>query len=394
MNALAPTNTTALSQLTVERARDLLAQSQTVDEVKDIRDYAVAMEAFARQKKAGVESQNLAIEIVLRAERRMGEILKEDGAISTGGRPKKKTCSAEEHVSVEPEKPRAPTLPEYGLSRKESAKAQKLAEIPAEEFDRRIQATKEKAEKLTTNSVLNHTAASSHDGDAWQTPEEVLDLARKVLGVRFFDLDPASSREANERVRARKIYTKADNSLGKEWNGVVWLNPPYSNPAVGQFAEKLLAEFEVTRVAKAAMIVNSSTETGWYQSLLRKAIVFLPDHRIDFMTHGRNGQTRLPQTMFFLGVHEADAIGPCEEFGGVVLQRCMRAALTPEQIEEERERERKTRLVLDAAKRVGRSRPKIKAELGPGFSDGFIQRVFAKAGLDMGPVIDVGDKGG
>ena len=60
--------------LNVEKARDLLARATRVDEVKHVRDVAVAMKAYARAVKAGKAAQLDAAEIIVRADRRLGEI--------------------------------------------------------------------------------------------------------------------------------------------------------------------------------------------------------------------------------------------------------------------------------------------------------------------------------
>jgi ParB family chromosome partitioning protein len=59
----------------------------------------------------------------------------------------------------------------------------------------------------------------------WQTPPELVEPARAVMGG--IDLDPASSARANDVVRARQHYTRRDDGLSKPWRADrVFLNPP------------------------------------------------------------------------------------------------------------------------------------------------------------------------
>ena len=55
------------------------------------------------------------------------------------------------------------------------------------------------------------------------------------------NLDPASTEEANVVIGAEKIFTEQDDGLAQEWEGRVFLNPPYASNLIGQFSSKLVA---------------------------------------------------------------------------------------------------------------------------------------------------------
>ena len=70
----------------------------------------------------------------------------------------------------------------------------------------------------------------SSENSEFLTPQWLTDWSHYVLGITHgvggIDLDPASSLQANRTVRAKRIFTKADNGLFQDWHGNVFLNPP------------------------------------------------------------------------------------------------------------------------------------------------------------------------
>jgi phage N-6-adenine-methyltransferase len=72
-----------------------------------------------------------------------------------------------------------------------------------------------------TNHALPKGTSDEH-----YTPQHIF----KALNLTF-DLDPCSPEENNSMVPAKTFYTKKDNGLLQKWNGLVWMNPPYSKPA-------------------------------------------------------------------------------------------------------------------------------------------------------------------
>jgi hypothetical protein len=154
-----------------EQARNALAECHKVDEVKDIRDKAEAMAAYARQAK----DQELilwATEIKVRAERRAGEMLRgmaERGERATQGDGPKfdpANSSIEELVSDRPK-----TLEELGVNKRESHRWQALAAMPDEHFETAVATAKESAGQVTTAFMLREAQKHKPQGKPAKGPK-------------------------------------------------------------------------------------------------------------------------------------------------------------------------------------------------------------------------------
>lgn len=128
--------------------------------------------------------------------------------------------------------------------------------------------------------AANYSSASVE----WYTPVCYLDAVREVLGD--IDLDPASSEQANQTVRADRIFTKEDDGLARDWFGRVFLNPPYGRIAGGEslagaFCAKAIEQFEAGKIDAGIILVNSLHSQSWQAPLYDFPVCFV-DHRIQF----------------------------------------------------------------------------------------------------------------
>ena len=121
--------------------------------------------------------------------------------------------------------------------------------------------------------------SNNSGNEEWYTPPRYIESARIVMGS--IDLDPASCETANFWIRAEKIFTKQDDGLLHKWHANVYLNPPYGQPLIKRFIQKLIDE--KSNIKQAIVLVNNGTETAWGQKLLEASTaVCFPKGRIKF----------------------------------------------------------------------------------------------------------------
>lgn len=168
-----------------DAARRALAEAVRFDDVKQIRDVAVAAQEYARQAKDHELIDN-ATEIRKRAERRAGEVLAEMKA--NGGR----------HSGYGDQKSGSqaaiPILKNLGISKTQSSRWQQLAKMPPEVFEQHVAAAKKSAV-----ASLDHSTTQA---------------------------DKRERRAAREQALAEKTIA-ASQTLGIKQYGVIYADPPW-----------------------------------------------------------------------------------------------------------------------------------------------------------------------
>lgn len=164
-----------------------------------------------------------------------------------------------------------------------------------------------------TNAHVSHNTGETE----WYTPKVYADAARAVLGA--IDLDPASNDIANRVIQAAQIFTLDDAALEQRWDGRVWMNPPYAQPLVTLFSEKLAASLQAGTVSAAIALVNNATETNWFRTLADvAAAICFPEGRVRFWHPSKEAAAPLQgQAVLYAGPHVLDFRERFGQFGAV-----------------------------------------------------------------------------
>lgn len=299
-----------------------LAAAKAVDEVMLIRDNAQAIAAAARVAK-NHELEIDAAEIRIRAERRLGEMIKtqkETVGLAKGGQPYQKKPTPSDMEAVE-----KPTLASVGIDWKLSARSQQIAAIPQEDFESTLIEHREAQQAVTTRTMETlarkgavHVSHNSGENE-WYTPKPYIEAARVAMGG--IDTDPASSELANKTVGAKVFFTAKQDGLKQKWSGSCWLNPPYAQPLIRQFSEAVASKYESGEIGQAVVLVNNATETEWFRIMAAQAsAICFPAGRIRFIDkHGDpSGAPLQGQAVLYLGKNTKRFKQAFDGFGWIV----------------------------------------------------------------------------
>jgi len=163
----------------------LIAEARSVDELKEIRDRAEALRHLARERQLGLQAQNDAAEIKVRAERRMGELLRQMPKQGPGQYQRSQRATV------------APALRDLGLTKSDSSRWQRLAAIDEGAFEGHIGEARQAGREITTAGLLRlHKALSQHGRadapplDGGCTVEDLDALTRQGRKFRAILADP------------------------------------------------------------------------------------------------------------------------------------------------------------------------------------------------------------
>jgi phage N-6-adenine-methyltransferase len=295
--------------LRYDAGRRALDITRTIDGLLSLRstfDQLRAAAHVAKDRHAEIDH----IELRWRAERAIGELIDKQRSgvgLAKGtaglGRPAKGGVAHTPPNSL-------PSLAEVGIDKNLAKSARRMWSL-GDAFEVKLEAWREAVladDAPVGLDIINPPKPRGTQGtgeNEWYTPPEFLERARSVLGT--IDLDPASSALAQRRVKAAEYFTLDDDGLSREWRGRVWMNPPYAQPAIGHFAEKLASSVEAGRVTAAVALTHNYTDTRWFHRLSHAAsAICFPEGRIRFISQdGALASPTQGQAFFYFGKRHA-----------------------------------------------------------------------------------------
>ena len=124
----------------LDQAGQALAEAQSFDQIKEIRDKAEAVRKYAQSASLGLNIQNRAAEVKLRAERQAGKLLSQ--MTLRGGDRRSKSHS--DRLKLD----------DLGISRNQSTRWQMQARVPENVFRDHIRETCEAGKELTSAKLM------------------------------------------------------------------------------------------------------------------------------------------------------------------------------------------------------------------------------------------------
>lgn len=266
MNDLTPISEIPAGTLTkYDAACRALAEAKAVDEVLEILNVSEAMRAYARQAK-DKQLENDAVSIRLRAERRLGEMMRQQketvglnvGAMGAGIN-QYTTKELRGTGNPTPLDDR-PTLAEAGIDKNLAKRARRAAEKSPEEFEADVE---EQQERIIARPPDKTTRKARQPGSAqermiqiysdgrWHTVSDVADKMDETIGNVQALIDTALS---NGRPRARAKWEQKKGSYRL-------LFPTEKMISVGVLVEELTPIIRELREQGARRMETVSTST-------------------------------------------------------------------------------------------------------------------------------------
>ena len=194
----------------LDNARWALAQAENLDQVKTFRDKFETLRLYARSVAMGLEAQNRAAEMKLRAERKAGELLAAMRLHGGDRRSRLRRASA------------SSKLKQSGITHGQSHRWQLEASVPEDQFEQYLSATRQLGKEVSSTAFLRlarqlavqrreaETARLFPGGEIVQRLE---DLVAQGLTFGCIHVDPPWPSAGRRRLKLKKAASSTVRQL-------------------------------------------------------------------------------------------------------------------------------------------------------------------------------------
>lgn len=106
----------------------------------------------------------------------------------------------------------------------------------------------------------------------WATPQGLVDLVGKMIGIGAFDLDVCA---LAHNAKAKLYITPDDDGLLVPWQCTsAWCNPPFRAADIERWAERAIEQLRMGHVrGPAAFLTVPKSDQGWWHYLMSSGLV-------------------------------------------------------------------------------------------------------------------------
>ncbi len=171
-------------------------------------------------------------------------------------------------------------------------------------------------------SIGKHHSAASQT-NCWLTPPFIIEA---LGGADSFDLDPCSIFNSKIPTARAGFSNVFQDGLARPWFGRVWLNPPYSNPEVGQFMERMADHNHGTALLFARTETQMFFDTIWRRA---SGLLFLEGRLHFHYPDGRRAKANAgaPSVLCAYGADDCDILAAAKLDGQFVPLRLPRSVV-------------------------------------------------------------------
>jgi phage N-6-adenine-methyltransferase len=120
----------------------------------------------------------------------------------------------------------------------------------------------------------------------WATPQDFFDKMNVLHG---FELDVCAT---PENAKCARFFTKEQDGLAQEWEGRVWMNPPYGRE-IGKWVRKAYESAQAG--ATVVCLLPARTDTAWWHDYCEKGRYRFLRGRLKF--NGHKGSAPFPSVV-------------------------------------------------------------------------------------------------